>query len=357
VFEYDVEELAKKLDLKRLLKPLLAAEQAMARTDERLRALPFCDGVMERVVYHEACAISLLEGKLVPVEDLVQSAVGALQRIPYPELSACGRVYSVLRHAWRADPEALLACASPGNGIDQHLPLEKRNEVIFNRNWGEAERLSAWQNARRAADALPALLAAAFVWDAWNSLHPEERGFWKSWLLASLTLKARKAFVQGLLPLAWGARHADIRCDKRFPLNLRMEQFLEAVTTACERTRQEIVRLTHADEGKREGIKAAAAERSIASLSSGFDANDSENAESVAGRRKLSGQGAWLSAARDHGAAELSRVGDLMGMGQRIGRSVPFDPLAVSLTPRAIADFDIFLPRIKWSGLTTQRIA
>lgn len=247
MFEYDVEELAKKLDLKRLLKPLLAAEQAMARMDERLRTLSFRDGVLERLVYHEASAISLLEGKLVPIEDLVQSAVGALQRIPYPELSACGGVYSVLRHAWQAQPEALLACASPGNGIDPYLPLEKRNEFIFNRNWGEAERLSAWQNARRAADALPALLAAAFVWDAWNSLHPEERAFWKSWLLASLTLKARKAFVQGLLPLAWGARHADVRCDKRFPLNLRMEHFLEAVTTACERTRQEIVRLTHAD--------------------------------------------------------------------------------------------------------------
>jgi hypothetical protein len=33
----------------------------------------------------------------------------------------------------------------------------------------------AWQNVRHEADALPALLTAAFVWDAWNSLQPEQR--------------------------------------------------------------------------------------------------------------------------------------------------------------------------------------
>jgi hypothetical protein len=63
----------------------------------------------------------------------------------------------------------------------------------------------------------------------------------------SLTLKARKAFGQGLLPLAWGAVHGDVQWDRRFPLNLRVEGFLETVTAACERTGQEIVRLIHAD--------------------------------------------------------------------------------------------------------------
>jgi hypothetical protein len=75
MFDYEFQEAAKKLDLKRLLKPLLAAEQAVARMDERLRALPFRDGVVERLVYHEACAVSLLEG-LVAVEDLVQFEAG-----------------------------------------------------------------------------------------------------------------------------------------------------------------------------------------------------------------------------------------------------------------------------------------
>jgi hypothetical protein len=134
-----------------------------------------------------------------------------------------------LRDAWRGVPE------------------EERNALLCDLSWGETERQSAWHNVRREAESWPALLAAAFVWDAWNSLQPEQHGLWKSYLLASLTLKARKAFGQGLLPLAWGAMHADIRWDKRFPLNLRVEGVLEAVKASCERTGQEIVRLIHAD--------------------------------------------------------------------------------------------------------------
>jgi hypothetical protein len=132
MIDYDVDETAKKVDLKRLLKPLLAAEQAMARTDERLRVLPFRNGAIERIVYHEACAVSLLEGKLVPVEDLVQFEAGVLQKISYPELSACHGTYAILRHAWRTAPETLLAGASPGDGLERHTLSEgKRNEFIL----------------------------------------------------------------------------------------------------------------------------------------------------------------------------------------------------------------------------------
>ena len=248
MFDYEFQQTAKTLDLKRLLKPLLAAEQAMARLDERMRALPFCDGVIERLIYREACAVSLLEGHLVPVEDLVEFEAGCLQKISYPELSACHGTYVNLRDVWRAAPEALLSSSSPGEHRDRpRIPEEERNALLCDLSWGETERLSAWQNVRHETASWPALLAAAFVWDAWQLLHPEQHGRWKSYLLASLMIKARKAFGQGLLPLAWGAMHADTRWDKRFPLNLRVEGFLEAVKASCERTQQEIIRLTHAD--------------------------------------------------------------------------------------------------------------
>jgi hypothetical protein len=246
--DYDPQETARALDLKRLLKPLLAAEQAMARIGERLRSLSFGEGVIERLVYHEACAVSFLEGKLVSVEDLVHLEAGVSQTIGNPALSACYGTYTILRHAWRAAAEPLLGGDSPGDGRERRrIPEGERNELVYDRTWGEPERLSAWRQVRRDAESWPALLAAAFVWDAWHTLQPEQRGYWKSWLLASLTLKARKAFGQGLLPLAWGAMHADIQWDGRFPLNLRVEGFLGAVAAACERTGQEIIRLGHAD--------------------------------------------------------------------------------------------------------------
>jgi hypothetical protein len=77
--------------------------------DERLRALPFRDGVIEYLVYCEACAASLLEGKLVPVEKLVQLEGGVLQRI------WVGLSWVLCHSAPRlaAAPETLLAGASP----------------------------------------------------------------------------------------------------------------------------------------------------------------------------------------------------------------------------------------------------
>src|SRR5262249_39811791 len=174
MFDYEFQDTARKLDLKRLLKPLLAAEQAMARLDERLRALPFRDGVIERLVYHEACAVSLLEGHLVPVEDLVQFEAGCLQKISYPELSACHGTYLILRDAWRAAPEALLAGSSPGEGRERpRIPEDKRNELLCDRSWGEAERLPAWRNGRRESDCLPAPVPAGLGLDAWEVLQPE----------------------------------------------------------------------------------------------------------------------------------------------------------------------------------------
>src|SRR5262249_38456548 len=147
MFDYEFEDTASQVDLKRLLKPLLAGEQAMARLDERLRTLPFGEGVIERLIYHEACAVSWLEGHLVPVDDLVQFEAGCLQKISYPELSAGHGTYLVLRDARRAAPEALLAGNSPGERRDRaRIPEEDRNELLCDRSWGEAERLSAWQN-------------------------------------------------------------------------------------------------------------------------------------------------------------------------------------------------------------------
>jgi len=131
MFDYEFQDTARKLDLKRLLKPLLAAEQAMARLDEKLRALPFRDGVIERLIYHEACAVSWLEGHLVPVEDLVQFEAGCLQKISYPELSACHGTYVNLRDVWRPAPEALLAGSTPGERRDRpRLSEDERNGLV-----------------------------------------------------------------------------------------------------------------------------------------------------------------------------------------------------------------------------------
>jgi hypothetical protein len=49
---------------------------------------------------------------------------------------------------------------------------------------------------------LPALLTAGFVWDEWNGLQPEQRGFWKCWLLASAGKSVSGGSLSLIRPMA-----------------------------------------------------------------------------------------------------------------------------------------------------------
>jgi hypothetical protein len=139
---------------------------------------------------------------------------------------------------------------------------------------------------------VPALLAAAFVWDAWHSLQPDQHGLWKSWLLASLTVKERKSFGQGLLPRAWGAMHADVlgpavcgqsarRAVSGGGGGLRSHRAGDCPTDACPRADGA------ADGGQEEDVEGAAAEGTIVAEAARVGADDPEGAEGVVGGCQL----------------------------------------------------------------------
>ena len=255
-FDYDFED---KLNYQRLMPPALAAEHAIARLGERLRTLPMCEGVLERLVYHEASSVSLIEGELVPVEDLVGLEGGCLQRLSYHELSTCYGHYIVLRHAGSADAAALLGARWPGEARETGTAPEKLNDMIYDQSWDGPARLSAWRQLRRDVATFPPMLAAALVWDGWQMLLPEQHGGWKAPMLGALVLKDRKTFVQGVLPIAWGMTKSRFRWSGKINLNDRLLGFFGCVVEAAERSHQEINRLVLADaqmarrlEGRRE---------------------------------------------------------------------------------------------------------
>src|ERR1700688_1555837 len=67
--------------------PLAAAEDALARLDERLAKSPIREGWVERTHYTDACASLCLEGELVHLEDLVLHDAGMDIRAPTHELT------------------------------------------------------------------------------------------------------------------------------------------------------------------------------------------------------------------------------------------------------------------------------
>ena len=93
-----------KLPLSAILAPLLAAEDAIARLDERARNSPLREGWIARLLYREACASRLAAGELVHLEDLVLLDGGALSTTMTPDLSSAWHVLSVWRRANNAHP-------------------------------------------------------------------------------------------------------------------------------------------------------------------------------------------------------------------------------------------------------------
>ena len=91
--------------------PLSAADDALARLDERLRASPVRAGVIARADCAEACAALWAEGELVALDDLVLHDAGMDVRTPSHALVRALAYLRLRRQAAAGDPEILLTPA------------------------------------------------------------------------------------------------------------------------------------------------------------------------------------------------------------------------------------------------------
>src|ERR1700683_1506555 len=83
--------------------PLVRAEDALARLDERLSRSAIRDGWIARTHFGEACAALWLDGELIHLEDLVLHDAGMDVRAPTRELI---RAHAILRARRRIEPSA-----------------------------------------------------------------------------------------------------------------------------------------------------------------------------------------------------------------------------------------------------------
>lgn len=231
-----------------LLAPLLRAEDALARIDERARLSPLREGWIARLAFGETCASRLAEGELVHLEDVVLADGGAMQGAGSPELSAALQTLLVLRRAVDADAAALLALPRPGEADADPAAIgeaarQHRQAVpdyFFEADRDEAGRLAAWRRVVREGERLPPLLAAATAWDSWLMLEPEERGAWRAPLLAALVLRKIGKTRTFLLPIDTGRRHAKYRRHPQHGYESRILGFLEWTLAAADRAHKDL---------------------------------------------------------------------------------------------------------------------
>jgi Protein of unknown function (DUF1612)/HTH DNA binding domain len=257
------------LPLETLFGPAARATEALARLDERLARSPVRVGWIERQHFADAAAALWLEGELVHLEDLVLHDAHMDIRLPTHELTRAHAVLRARRQIfgsksdwalsadglWRlirrdsvaapAAPErteggeieqaAIVQAAGHADPPDQlakavaamdrvlehtakvlegseDLPLSSwpahtdRPSLVYDLEWDGDARLAEWQDLIVQTRALPVVLRAAILLDAWSEIDVLQRAAWLGPLLAAALLRQEGIAVHHLPSLHLGAK-------------------------------------------------------------------------------------------------------------------------------------------------------
>lgn len=244
-----------------VLEVFFRVDEALSKLDERAKLSTLQAAWSQRVLYRNACAAMHTQNCLVYLEDLVLLDGHAFSGTMYPDLSCALGILKLWQKGLQEDPLLLLRAPMPGEMpralasevVGDPLSVRDRPEFFWDPDWDESGRLQQWHRISQDTNRLPPLLAAAIVWDAWHTLHPEQQGTWRSTLLAALVMRARGKTRNLLLPIDTGQRLSRKRWDIRDDYAKRTIAFFEMVACAVQAAGKELDSLDSATE--RMGLK------------------------------------------------------------------------------------------------------
>jgi Protein of unknown function (DUF1612)/HTH DNA binding domain len=272
--------------------PLAAAEDCLARLDERLAKSPIRAGWIARTHFTDACASLWLEGELVHLEDLVLHDAGMDIRAPTHELTRAHAVLRARRRLAAADPNwgltpaglaglrnrggeggrnsgasATDAAADEDEGllpaVGDQAPIadafaaidaavartqctlagapdrQAADPLLYDLDWDEDARLADWQRVVQQTPALPPVLAAAITLAAWTEIEPLQHTPWLGCLLASALLRGRGKTRAHLACLNTGLRALPRERRQARDRTTRLVVGLEAIAMAADAGRKD----------------------------------------------------------------------------------------------------------------------
>lgn len=354
-----------KLNHETLLGPIAAAEDALARLDERVARSEAGPGFAERADFFDSVSNMWVAGELVHLEDLVLHDAHMDIRAPSHELVIAHRIVRARRRVARDEPGravsrsgimALAGIAEEPDGepelldrggdradfelddndilspelaeIDEVLARTKwlvdgdapgaqkarGPEVGFGEllirdpDWDETERIAHWLESVKKVAVLPATLAAAVLWDAWEHLEPLQRQHWLGHILISDFLRGRGKVRSHLLAYSVGLREIPRERRRSRDRTTRLVAFLDAMSAAAAAGMKDIDRLTLV---KRQLERRVMGKRSTSSLPIAVDLLFSRpivSASMVAKAAGITPRGA-LNLVRELGVREITGRG------------------------------------------------
>lgn len=235
---------------------LVEAEDAVARLDAHARNSPLSNAWMQRLLYGEACAASLVEGELMLTSDLVLFDHGGWNGGARDDLMRARQSLLAWRRAVKANAPRMLADIRTDQLNTGDAERAPELDAFWDEAWGAEERLTEWHRAVELSRQLPPLLSAAVAWDAWMTLQPDQIRPWKAMLGAALVLKMRRKTTSCLLPLNTGWRFSPYRRMSTHGVASRLNGFLDWCCKASDQGNRMLDHMRHADErlrGKLEG--------------------------------------------------------------------------------------------------------
>jgi hypothetical protein len=293
------------LPLQTLLPAIGRAEDQLARLDEYVRRSPVGEGFIERGHFFDAAASMWVGGELVHVEDLVLHDERMDARTPTHELTIAHRILGARRRiagnkaGWAVSDAGIGALtgyddqdrASEGKGspvdetpelmlIGEDDPLaqelanvdalleqsqqlidrvsatkrEGRSQlvvgdlVVRDSDWDEADRLTQWKRVLQEVADLPPTLAAALIWDAWETLEPLQRQHWLGSQFVSAYLRAHGKVASHLFSFNVGLKAVPRERRRSTSRLTRILALLDAMSASAESGMKEMARLAQARE-------------------------------------------------------------------------------------------------------------
>ncbi|PZR86733.1 MAG: hypothetical protein DI537_27865 [Stutzerimonas stutzeri] len=295
------------LPLQALLPAIGRAEDQLARLDEQVRRSPVGEGFVERGHFFDAAASMWVGGELVHVEDLVLHDERMDVRAPTHELTIAHRILRARRRiagskpGWAVSDAGIGALtgyeeqeheAAEGEGTafvdtaaDLHLlegddPLAQElanvdalleqsqrlidrvsdrkaggrsalvvgDLVVRDTDWDEVDRLTQWKRVLADVADLPPTLAAALIWEAWESLEPMQRQHWLGSQFVSAYLRARGKVASHLFGFNVGLKAVPRERRRSTSRLTRILALLDAMSASAESGMKEIARLAQARE-------------------------------------------------------------------------------------------------------------